>query len=181
MCGPSSSATGMVVSASTAMAMQGRRHAGEVADDAEHQRRGGAGGAAQRVEEAEAAALAVVAHELGDRAVEHRRCAVERDADRDQQDHAHAQRCHHQRGDQYAGGKLGQDHRAQDADALGKEAAHELARRAADEHQGKAEADARNAGALGHEQEREEGEKAGAAGAVDELDGAEQRKARSDR
>ena len=98
--------------------------------------------------------------------------------DRDQQDHAHAQRCHHQRGDQYAGGKLGQDDGAQDADPLGKEAAHELARGAAHEHQGKAEADARNARALGDEQEREEGEKAGAAGAVDELDGAEQRKAR---
>ena len=164
-----------MVTASPAMSEQGRRHAGEVAHQAEDERSDGARRAAQRVEQAEGAALAVVAHELGNGAVEDGGRAVERHAHRNEQQHRPAERRRDHGGNQDAGRQLGEDDGAQDADPLGNEPAHELARRAADEDEGESEADAGHARTLGDEQEREEGEEAGAAGAVDELDGAEQR------
>ena len=154
---------------------QGRRHAGKIAQQAEDERSCCACRATQRVEEAERAALPVVAHELGNGAVEHRRCAVEGHAHRNEQQHRPGEGCGNHGGDQQAGRQFGQNDGAQDADPLGDEPAHELARRAADEDKGESKADAGHARSLGDEQEGKEGEEAGAAGAVDELDGAQQR------
>ena len=153
-------------------------HLWKVAQEAEDERSKGARRAAQRVEEAEGAALAVVAHELGDGAVEDGGRAIKRHARRDEQQHRPGQRRDDHRRDQQAGGQLGENDGAQDADALGDKPAHELARCAADEYEGQSEADTGHARTLGDEQEREEGEEARAAGAVDELDGTEQREAR---
>ena len=177
ICGPSTSAIGTVVTASAATSMSAVGTPAKSLKHAEDERRRRSRRAAQRIEEAIAAALAVVAHELGDGAVEHRRRAVERHAHGHEQQHGPAQRREHHRGDQGTRRQLRQDDGAQDADTLGDQPAHELAGGAADEDEREAEADARHARAFGDQQEREEREEACAAGAVDELDGAEQREA----
>src|SRR2546422_688186 len=86
--------------------------------------------------------------EIGDGAVEHRRRAVERDAQRDQDRESDRQRRRHHGEDQGGRGGLGDDDGADHAHAVGDDSADELAGGAAGEHQREREPHAADAEAL---------------------------------
>ncbi len=145
-----------------------------VADRRQRARRDDAG-----IEDREGPLGALDRGQLGHRAIQHRRGAVEHRPEQRQQDHGGRQRQVDHGQDQQRRAAFGGQHRADHAHARAEPTAHELAGGAADEHQRERGAHHRRRDALGLHQERQEGQQPHAHRRVEHADREQQRKARA--
>ena len=162
--GLSAHTIGTVSSATRADAGQRGREADRVAENAEQEGAGRAGDRAAGVEDGEGVRAALGLHELGDGAVEHRRGAVQHQADQRQQGERRRQRraAAAPRISAVVATSVSTTESttpSRDADP----AHRQLARRAAGEQQRQGEADGRQVGAFGAQQEGQEDQEAACA------------------